>query len=215
MCGSAIQYTSSGRISTEKTSQALTYCGQLSRPTLPSIHRTSQILSYRRQLSDLQLKLSLFLQQPDHHSSSSSIASSAFHSETSLDSLAETRRYGHHHITITQNDVTPLVHAANNDMILAWDVDFEVLYEFAEKWGYKFTDVVSPRSDAVPSSSSGQGQGQGLGSYSLISSQERCRFSEENDEGQRGYMYWLSGGKSMSPYRFTILELEGDGFDLT
>ena len=186
MCGAAIQYTSSGRISTEKLSQALTYCGQLSRPTLPSIQRSSQILSYRRQLSDLQLKLSLFLQQPDHQSSSSSIASSVLHSETSLDSLAETRRFGHHHITITQNDISPLVHAANHDMILAWDVDFEVLYVFAEKWGYKFTDVIGPRPDVG------------------------VRFMEENTEDQGGYLSWLSGGKSMSPYRFTIMELEGE-----
>ena len=85
ICGMAVRYTSSGRVSTEKISRALMYCSQLSRPTLPSIKRTSQILSYRRQLSDLQLKLSLFLQQ-QHPSSSSSIASSILYSEH--DSLA-------------------------------------------------------------------------------------------------------------------------------
>ena len=85
ICGVAVRYTSSGRISTEKIARALTYCSQLSRPTLPSIRRTSQILGYRRQLSDLQLKLSLFLQQ-QHPSSSSSIASSILYSEH--DSLA-------------------------------------------------------------------------------------------------------------------------------
>ena len=216
-----MQYTSSGRISTEKTSQALTYCSQLSRPTLPSIKRTSQILSYRRQLSDLQLKLSLFLQQPHHHSSSSSLASSVYHSETSLDSLVETRRFGHHHhITITQNDITPLLHAANNDIILSWDVDFEVLYAFAESIGYKFTDAIGPCSDAALPLSSEHGQGQGQGPQFLISS-PGVRNVEETQEGQGqgggqgqgaggGYIYWLSGGKSMSPYRFTVLELEGD-----
>ena len=85
ICGMAVRYTSSGRISTEKISRALTYCSQLSRPTLPSLRRTSQILGYRRQLSDLQLKLSLFLQQ-QHPSSSSSITSSVLYSEH--DSLA-------------------------------------------------------------------------------------------------------------------------------
>jgi hypothetical protein len=188
VCGLALRRTSSGRVSTERVSRALSYCCTLSRLTLPSVRRTGSILVHRRQLSDLQLKLSLFLQQ--RHPTASSIASSVLYSEFN-DSLADIDHAGgrggvtghHTHpsrgyyaITLTQNDVTPLLAAAAADSVLCRDVDFDALFDFVAKCGYKFEDPPLQLHTTSPGR------------------QQHGRGSE--------------GVKVANPYRFTLTELE-------
>ena len=164
VCGLALRRTSSGRVSTERLGRALSYCCTLSRLTLPSVRRTGTVLMCRRQLSDLQLKLSLFLQQ--RHPTASSVASSVLYSEFN-DSLADidhaggrgghTPSRGYYAITLTQNDVTPLLAAAAIDTVLCRDVDFDALFDFVAKCGYKFDDLPPPPS--TPGRGTNRGDG--------------------------------------------------------